>query len=489
MADRPGVRYIRYADDIRIWAHDEESVRYAAAMLDRLCRNIGIHPHTTKFGIQKVNDVEEILKTVSMPHDVPGADDEAFEGLEDDQKKWPTVRLLWELLRVFVETGELEDVTRFKFLLGSVTASNKIAVRLCTLIRKRPDLTEPCCYYIDRCTKPSKELVGHLIGLVDAFPGYAWMSGRLLRTLFGHLVFLDLKQREQLTVVVNGAMDRRGIRADCQLQGITRVLSVALRCTSQDDLARWTIDPRTHWWAVTYFIREADADLYGRAYFVQLLVQLLGQSNREICRAAALRLCVLNVRMPRNAMDPDGECRAIFLKHGLSRRVRHKGSRINTLLRELIPGVHARTSRFQAVNWITILGSDHDDILKYVVRLLSEHRTSRDEFIMGLDAAMETVFDSLWKMNGFPDVDNSGKKLDGNRGKRLRRQTAFSSRYPATRHFCIAINDLRNRCELSHRRNTFSQARNSSVSYDDIEGALRLMQRCLSELAGLPPEC
>ena len=330
------VKYLRYADDIRIWGSDEGSVRYATAILDRLARNIGLYPQSKKFDIEEVEDVETILKTVSIPRDISEPDDSSFALLKDELKEQPPLRLLWDMLRQFAETGRVEDVTQFKFLLGTTEATTSIAETLCVLIRTGPELTETCCYYIERCEQPSSKLITLLIGLVEAYPGYPWMSGRILRTIWGYYKHLSKSQTLDMKKVVNRATDRKGIRSDCQLQGITRVMRVGMKSISHIDIENWADNPMCPWWSIVYFILNVRPEQYDEVAFTGLLGRFLIHSNQEVCRAAAYQLCLLGQPMPNQPMDSRGECKAIFQKYGLAKRTRSGSSRINHLLRELI---------------------------------------------------------------------------------------------------------------------------------------------------------
>ena len=489
MVKLPNVCYLRYADDIRIWGATEAAVRYAAAVLDRLARNIGVYPQVKKFEIEEVKDVEEILKTVSIPRDVPEPDDEEFSFLDDELKGQPPIRLLWDILRHFAETGEVEDVTRFKFILGASKAVSPVAEQLCSLMRARPELTETCCYYIERCEKPSSELLERLVALVSAFPGYPWMSGRVLRAIWPHIAALSNAQRTALKKVVADLAKRKGIGADCQLHGVVRVFAVELRSLPTAEIEAWATDSRTPWWAVVYFVLNSPTVSYGEAGFIGLLQRLLSNGSQEVCRAAAYRLCLLGQFLPNLAMDARSECRAIFSKHGLATRARSNTSRLNHLFRELSISFDLTAKWFRHVDWVGLLGASHDDVLKYAVRLLAEHRASRDQFIMCLDSALEAVFDELWVRGAYADVDVFGKALrSSTRGCRLRSDTGFSTTCPATRQFMRAVNDLRNRSEVAHRKNTYAKTRNRPVTYDDVSKAMKWMPAAIIELASAFPE-
>jgi len=194
------VTYLRYADDIRIWGDNQEQVRLSAAILDRLARNIGIFPQSKKFAIEKIEDIDSVLKEVSMPTDVEEPDDEAFALIEEELKGRDAMRHLWNLLSKLLSHEDVrsQDITEFKFLLSATDASNTVARRLCELMRAMPHLTEACCFYIERVERPTTELMNAVIELINHYPGYPWMSGRLLRVAWTHKRYLSTAHKQAL---------------------------------------------------------------------------------------------------------------------------------------------------------------------------------------------------------------------------------------------------------------------------------------------------
>lgn len=482
-----GIRYLRYADDIRIWARDKETVRYYMAVLDRLARQIGLFPQTRKTGLQPVDDIEQILKTVSIPWDTPNPKDTEFLGLPDNEKARPSVRLLWEMLQEFAESRQIHDLTKFKYLLGLTRPTSEAAMRLCNLVRERPDLMEPCCRYFERIEHPTQSLIDELIGLTREFSGYPWCTGRLFRVLSTQLQHLNPNGRRTLQGIVRDAVTRTGIKSDCQLQGVARVLSVDLSVHSAPELECWAKSATSPWWSVVHFVLNVNSELYGEAALHGLLQYLLSHNIQEVSRAAAYRLCLLGRPQPNQRLDAHGECSALFKRHGLHGKLDTRKSRLNHLLGELAHSFFpSNDCRKLKIAWRSILHAEHADVEKYAVRLLGEHHGDRDQFILLLDSALEIIFEKLW-VYGQCAASTRMSSRDS-RGKRLRLPGGLRAQYPDTCRFMISVNDLRNRSELSHARNTWSNSRNRRVHYHDVSKAMQKLPSMLVELAGLHPE-
>ncbi|MEI7837598.1 MAG: RNA-directed DNA polymerase, partial [Planctomycetota bacterium] len=61
------VHYMRYVDDIRLFAKTEQELRRMLVRLDMLSKDIGLFPQSSKIDIHEIKDIETELKSVSHP--------------------------------------------------------------------------------------------------------------------------------------------------------------------------------------------------------------------------------------------------------------------------------------------------------------------------------------------------------------------------------------------------------------------------------------
>jgi hypothetical protein len=59
------IRYFRYVDDIRLFAKNEKEIRRRLVLLDRISKEIGLFPQSSKIDIHRVRDIESEIKTIS----------------------------------------------------------------------------------------------------------------------------------------------------------------------------------------------------------------------------------------------------------------------------------------------------------------------------------------------------------------------------------------------------------------------------------------
>lgn len=484
------VTYLRYADDIRIWGDNQEQVRLAAAILDRLARNIGIFAQAKKFAVEEIEDVESVLKEVSLPTDVEEPDDETFEMVEEELKGRDAMKLLWNLVSKLLshEDVEPQDVTEFKFLLWSTDASDAVARRLCELMRSMPHLTEACCYYIERVEQPSSELLDAVIDLINHYPGYPWMSGRLLRAAWVHKKQLTTRHKRALRPKVAHLLKQTGIKTDCQVQGIAMLMCSELNKLRAERLEKWFNDPKTSWWAIVHVVLNIGESRVSGTLLRALLIKLLGHANREVARAAAHRLCTLGEHIPNVSLDEHDECKTIFQSFGLGTGTPRKFSRINQLYSQILTNSGVKCGALPNVNWRLLLGSEYDAFDMYATQMYGETRASRDLFCQLLFAAWEAVVPCTWSHLKCANIDHdTGKKLE-KAHERFRKNTDLRMRMPAFCQFMRSLHTLRHHGQASHRKNDRTQLRNRPISFGDMNRLLQELPAAWADLAAEFPE-
>ena len=104
---RGSIKYLRYVDDIKIFAKSEAPLRQRLITLDLASKDIGLFPQSSKINIREVSDPLDEIKSLSMPYDPL-----IFRRPIDDQEK------LRKRLLKMSRGGKIEDknLTRFKYL-------------------------------------------------------------------------------------------------------------------------------------------------------------------------------------------------------------------------------------------------------------------------------------------------------------------------------------------------------------------------------------
>jgi hypothetical protein len=171
------VRYLRYVDDIRLYARSLADLRRMVTWLDYLSKEVGLFPQASKLDIRRVADIEEELKSVSQP----------FEELYDEDCGDFDQKLLRRRLSELSARNRVSEPTEFKFLLGRAAPSSEINDRLWKVLDNHPELYASVLRYFQRYGRLPKKSGDRLIAALDAKPRFGAVVAELLRTAEGRL--------------------------------------------------------------------------------------------------------------------------------------------------------------------------------------------------------------------------------------------------------------------------------------------------------------
>ena len=178
------VRYLRYVDDIRLFAKTEGDLRRAVAELDYLSKEVGLFPQAAKIAIRKVNDIDEELKTVSKP--------EVIE-LDLDAEKVDQ-RALGARLNELSPKFRINEATEFKFLLARAEPRKRLSLRLIRILDHHPFLYSDVLRYMRKYDRLPADISDWLVKQLRSNPIYAAMIAELLDTAEGRMDIFSLKE-------------------------------------------------------------------------------------------------------------------------------------------------------------------------------------------------------------------------------------------------------------------------------------------------------
>lgn len=156
--------YLRYVDDIRVFAKNEDSAREGVIKLEEICRNKGLIPQSSKTGLFYAKDEEEALgKNFSFTP----------EWYIDEKAD-----------KIFVESVNLEkneiiDLTKFKLFLFKGPILMKYLEVILKLFEKSPNLSDAFVNYLAKFENEDK-VVSFLTSLLQRkkFP-YQYVEGNV----------------------------------------------------------------------------------------------------------------------------------------------------------------------------------------------------------------------------------------------------------------------------------------------------------------------
>jgi len=145
------VRYLRYVDDIRLFARRERELRKMLTRLDMLSKDIGLFPQSGKIEIHEVKNIRDELKSISQPGE------SLFGNLAISQPK------VLKRLRALTKRFKVRDPTRFKFVLGSANPSPEVTRRVFRVFEGALVYYDALSRYLERYDQLPTEVVDRLL--------------------------------------------------------------------------------------------------------------------------------------------------------------------------------------------------------------------------------------------------------------------------------------------------------------------------------------
>lgn len=489
MIKMTSVRYLRYADDIRIFGRTKAEVQYATAILDRLARDIGIYPQAGKYSIERIDDIEETIKKVSLNFDEEEMSEDAERFLmsldtgvsEDDH-----VRFIVSSLHSIIDSNGLEltgNDTTLKFALATIAASDGLAHLVARALCSRLDLAEPLFRYLGRCPKLNASTLDELISLAESTQHYPYIVSKCLGVLHDHRKGIQGPRKRRLVRLVKKVMSSKGSRVDCVLESKARIVGVALGVVSVPEVEQWITAQATNWWSKAHFATHVDESSIGRAALSGMLRELTHHQSPDVSRAAANRLVILGESIQGTE---DEDARATFAAHGITTTRRSPtNNRITRNINRLLQadGIERPVS---GVEFVKLFEDDLPVIEQYIAQLRSSMRSDRTQFVLEVDALLEIVFTKVLGLHRYTFVNNAGQStLCTLRTHLIRKSVDFSNDYPKLCNFGRAWNTMRNRCKAAHAYFTAGggRKRNRRVYYREMVKELSSLPDALNELA------
>ncbi len=419
--------YLRYVDDIKILAKTEDELRRKLIKLDITAKEIGLFPQTSKINLHKITNPNEEIKSVSRPPEPsvkPKADQPALIARILELSKHSKV--------------EVENVTRFKFLLAHAQPTHKLNQRVMAVLRKHPELAPSVCSYIEKYSDiPVKMADEIVIYICDSPELYHSVTGALLNACLG-----------RITGVRGAALAKFSAeRVVRPKRGL-----IPAQPTYKEALVAWSLSARTltyseydrlifkepDWWVQKRMLRELNEPLFGKATYADLINRLLRVKSGEVSRIAALRLLQGLVSLTTPYGDIEITAKQTLKTVGVIRSAGQPESRINQILAYILKRVE------NAYEWKKLFGKSHRHAELMTISLKKNYETNIDAFIVALDSYCDKVTETVWTRL------KNGKKypLYGHAIK----DATLGAALPDTMAAFLKLHDLRLQSATAHPR-------------------------------------
>jgi hypothetical protein len=460
---RAGVRYLRYVDDVRLFAKTEKEVRAAVYDLDLLSKEIGLFPQTSKIKIHEVHDIEDELKSVSRP------DDDVFDwdtvGADQDQVHG----LLAELSPRF----RVSHPTRFKFLLGKAVPRASTNKRLWRVMTNHPDLYGTVLSYFRRYTRLPKKDAARLVAELNMEETHGVKIADMIRTADGRLG--DDRSRDVDAVVKKHWRHRAKLSADLTAALGRWAMKRGLLTSGQAEKA---VNELPEWYTRAELTAALDSRAIPQPGLNDVLYSRLNDPVSDVAIAAAAHLgvqeTIVNANTPMHvaagpvlsafaALDGDAR-RACGITHGFERFLGGKPPE---------------------VDWVRFFGRTYRQAETQAVRW-SGYLTDATAWVNCMDVFCDWMLEALYRA----DPMIRGVYKLGSIGSVLQPGSPLAAAYPKVFKLAYDIHDKRLSSDLSHPKkrkgNTYTKP-TSYIKFHYFRLAKKLVLEALTELASKWP--
>jgi hypothetical protein len=134
--------YVRYVDDVRLFADSENAVRSGTLVLEIHCRERGLIPQVGKFSIRNVQSVDEAFGMLPSIHDPRDAD--TGPKISRSQAE--------QLMKTAVRGRPLAvaDKTRFRYVLFRAEPSPRLFRQACSLLPRYPEHIDALLFFLSQ---------------------------------------------------------------------------------------------------------------------------------------------------------------------------------------------------------------------------------------------------------------------------------------------------------------------------------------------------
>ena len=450
--------YLRYVDDIRLFAKREVDLRRMLVRLDRLSKDVGLFPQASKIDIHRVTDINKELKSISNPTEA------AVRGTVVDQVK--LANRLIALSPRLTPIVRIEDETRFKYLLAHAVPSVRLNRRLLTISATRPDLVPAIARYFARYRILPRRTCRELALRVSKNELYENVTSTWLNVLQGRI---RQSEAASLTRTLKRMWSPRSLGAELKAVIGAHLIREGMLTPNQ---TRYATRYAPEWWVRAHLLANLGIQHYGATALQGILNEALRDQNSDVSLAAAQQIANSNVAVVPPLRGINVSAGKALRQLGILRRVPGRSCGIEWSFARF-------TGRTSTLNWRAVFGATYRHAEKLAVQIRALADTNVTAFVNASDVFNDRLLDSLYVHDptlGIYTLGNIGSVLSS---ARLRTQ------YPAVFQLCNEIHDERLKSSLSHPIVRRTGRPTSRIPYRYVHTARRLYSRAIAELESL----
>jgi len=450
--------YLRYVDDIRLFAKDEHTLRRLLVKLDEMSKDIGLFPQSGKIHIHRITNIDEELKSVSNPPEA------AITRRFTDQKK------LFGRIKELTPRYRITNATRFKYLLAHASPSASLTARLWRILEHHPEIYRSVCNYLKRYPKFPRVAGEKLVEVIKANGLYASVRADFIAAADGRL---GPAQDRALARFLKKLWAPRSMPADLRV-AVGRFL-MRTKDLSAAQIA-FACRRAPSWWTRASLIEAVAPSALGIASIQQIVNDGVKDSGGDAALAAGW-MGFEATHVPPGSRKAWKKSAAVLLRElGMIQRSTATHCGINNSFVKLERSI-------PAVNWKKLFGSRYAQAERQAIEIVAASGVNITGFVNLLDVFDDLLLDAVIKSDGSVggyDLGRIGSLTQSSPGR-------FAAKYPKTYNLAKEIHERRYESMASHPLIKKTGKPTRRISYKFLPVAKKLLRECISELraAGL----
>lgn len=418
------VRYFRYVDDIRLFAKSDKELRRRLVELDLLSKEIGLFPQTGKIDIHEVRSITHEVKSISNPPE------------PITRKPSPDQERVRRRLRELTYRYEVDNGTRFKYVLAAAAPNADLAKRLLRVLERQPYLYESVFRYLARFEDLSRVVSKECMELLREYDFYSAFTAALLGVLRGRIHgkykgSLNDYCRSRLT---NSSRDQEPELRAAAASVLLNDNSITWARTKYNVL--W----KKHWWVRSELIRYVQKDMIGDPSYEFLLNALVRDRIADVALVGADMMASYGVKPEKPIRNVQVLAQHSMKSAGLIGRVSRGVCPVTEFMKNVLGNSVA------VIDWKRLLGRGYSDMVPKASRWRAYSDTDPTAWVNITDTVNDVILDALFRH----DWVNIGSYRLGDIGSVLNSRSRFGRRYPTFFKTVKAIHDARLESDLSH---------------------------------------
>ena len=455
-ADKPkDVRYLRYVDDIRLFARTEQALRQELVKLDVRSKEVGLFPQSSKIDIHRVRKIEDEFKGISHP-----SEPSAFSGAP------PVVirKRVFQLTRGYF----VQDTTRFKYVLGSASPSAALGLRLLRVLERQPHLYDPVCRYLAKFALLSKGLSNALLKLLGTYELYPAFTAGLIQCAQDNC---HGAVRDRFYSYCRRRLSGAKSSSDPELRAVAAGVLIA------NGKATWAVTKfhaqwRRSWWVRTYILPLIDACFVGPPSLTYIVNVLARDLVCDVSLVAAERLLVDKLQIARPMTDINEAAQLALRRAG---RIPRAGNRTCPVRRAatIVLGVPVKDIRWRSM----LPTKTYRSLVPRMAVWRAYAGSDPTAWVSLSDTINDILMDAL-----FTHDPSIGKYAVGNPGSVLTAGSKFAAKYPRLFAAVDLLHKLRLKADLVHPITKSTKQPTRRIRFQELRQPQRVLAQGWQEL-------